>query len=94
MDVTGMSTLVIVSVTVEALVEYIGTQLIVEHKLHWKQFIAMILSIALALAADVDLYSVVGVTFAVPFLGHVLTGIAFSRGSNYFADFVKKLTSN
>ena len=53
----------------------------------------MVLGIALALAADVDLYSAAGVTFAVPYLGNVLTGIVFSRGSNYFADFVSKLTT-
>lgn len=88
----GMETLIVVAITVEALVEYIWTEIIVEHKLHWKQFIAMMLGIALALAANVDLYSAVGITFAVPFLGSVLTGIVFSRGSNYFADFVSKLT--
>lgn len=88
----GMDTLIVVAITVEALVEYIWTEIIVEHKLHWKQFIAMMLGIALALAANVDLYSAVGITFAVPFLGSVLTGIVFSRGSNYFADFVSKLT--
>ena len=85
MNLANMSTLVIVCITVEALVEYLWTQLIVEHKLHWKQLITMILGIALALAA--------GVTFAVPYLGNVLTGIVFSRGSNYFADFVSKLTT-
>lgn len=88
----GMDTLIVVAITVEALVEYIWTEIIVEHKLHWKQFIAMILGIALALAANVDLYSVVGVTFAVPYLGNILTGIVFSRGANYFADFVTKLS--
>ena len=72
--------------------EYLYTEIFVEHKLHWKQFIAMILGIALALAANVDLYSVVGVTFAVPYLGNILTGIVFSRGANYFADFVTKLS--
>ena len=93
MNLANMSTLVIVCITVEALVEYLWTQLIVEHKLHWKQLITMILGIALALAANVDPYSAAGVTFAVPYLGNVLTGIVFSRGSNYFADFVSKLTT-
>lgn len=87
-----METLVVVAITVEALVEYLYTEIFVEHKLHWKQFIAMILGIALALAANVDLYSVVGVPFAVPYLGNILTGIVFSRGANYFADFVTKLS--
>ena len=43
------------------------------------------------MAAGADVYDALGVSFAVPWLGMVLTGILASRGSNYIADFVKRL---
>jgi len=42
-------------------------------------------------AAGADVYDALGVSFAVPWLGMILTGILASRGSNYIADFVKRL---
>ena len=83
-------TILILAITVEALIEY-AKLLFVDKAIVWKQVAALILGIGLSVLAGTDLYAVVGVTFSVPYVGVVLTGIIFSRGSNYVADFVKKL---
>ena len=49
------------------------------------------LCVVLSMAAGADVYDALGVSFAVPWLGMILTGILASRGSNYIADFVKRL---
>lgn len=83
-----MTTIFILAVTVEALIEY--AKLIFQDKVfNWKQLVAVVLGIGLALLAQVDLYAIVGVTFILPYVGTVLTGIIFSRGANYVSDFIK-----
>jgi len=77
----------ILAITVEALVEY--AKLIFQKEINWKQIGAIAVAIGLSLAASTDLYAILGVTFRVPYLGMILTGILFSRGANAFADFVK-----
>jgi hypothetical protein len=83
----SISTILILAITVEALIEY--TKLIfVDHQINWKQIVSLIIGIAIAVLSNIDLFSIVGVTFIVPYVGCVLTGIIFSRGSNYVADFI------
>jgi hypothetical protein len=83
-------TIFILALTVEALIEY-GKLIFVEKTFNWKQIAACIGGVGLALAAQVDLYKIVGVDFVVPYLGMVLTGVIFSRGANYLSDFIKLL---
>jgi hypothetical protein len=85
-----LATILILAITVEALIEY-AKLLFVDKAIVWKQVAALLIGVALAVLAGVDLYGMVGVTFAVPYVGTVLTGIIFSRGSNYLADMVKKM---
>jgi hypothetical protein len=85
-----LATILILAITVEALIEY-AKLLFVDKAIVWKQVAALLIGVVLAVLAGVDLYRMVGVTFAVPYVGTVLTGIIFSRGSNYLADMVKKM---
>ena len=84
---------IVMAITVEGLVELgksIGkAALDGDRKTAATQLAALIISCALCMAADV--YDALGVSFAVPWLGMILTGILASRGSNYIADFVKRL---
>jgi len=86
----------IMAFTVEALVQYgkmivqiVGGKL----KVNWTQVAAIIVGIVVALMARVDLYALFGLTFIVPWFGMILTGIVFSRGANYTADFIKMIQS-
>lgn len=85
------ATIFILAITVEALVEY--SKLIFTKKINWKQLGAMGVAVLLSVAAGTDLFRELGVAFQIPFLGMVLTGIIFSRGANYLADFIT-LTQN
>lgn len=49
------------------------------------------LGVLLCLAVGADVYSALGVAFAVPWVGTALTGIFASRGSNYISDLAKRL---
>jgi|GEM_PF-277862 len=86
---------IVMAITVEGLVELgksIGkAALDGDRKTAATQLAALIISCALCMAAGADVYDALGVSFAVPWLGMVLTGILASRGSNYIADFVKRL---
>lgn len=86
---------IVMAITVEGLVELgksIGkAALDGDRKTAATQLAALIISCALCMAAGADVYDALGVSFAVPWLGMVLTGILASRSSNYIADFVKRL---
>lgn len=88
---------IIMAVTVEGLVELgksIGKAVLDgDRKTAATQLAALVVSCALWLAAGADVYAALGVTFAAPWLGMVLTGVLASRGSNYIADFIKRLQS-
>ncbi len=92
---TGIILVIALAIIVEAVVEYgksIGKGLC-EGK--WKRAVTQLCAIALAVvlcfAAGVDVFAVVGLQFAWPWLGVVLTGIVISRGANYTSDFIKRL---
>jgi hypothetical protein len=86
------ATIFILAITVEAMVAYggiivstVGKKL----KIEWKQIAAIVIAVLLAIGAGADLYKIIGVSFGIPYLGMILTGIIFSRGANYVADFLK-----
>lgn len=81
----------ILAITVEALIEY--AKVVFCKEINWKQAGAIVVAVFLAVAAGTDLYELLGVAFKIPYLGMALTGIIFSRGANYLADFIT-LTQN
>lgn len=86
---------IVMAVTVEGIVELaksIGHAVLDgDRKTAATQLTALVISCVLCLVAGADVYDALGVSFAVPWLGMVLTGILASRGSNYIADFIKRL---
>lgn len=83
------------AVTVEGLIEYIKTLGKAVLAKQWKtaatQGCALALGVALCFAVGADLYAALGVTFALPWVGSLLTGIFASRGSNYLSDLISRL---
>jgi len=88
---------IILAITVEGVVEIgksIGKAVLgASYKTAATQVVALVFSCLLCLAAGADVYGTLGVHFAVPQLGMVLTGVLASRGSNYLSDFIKRLQS-
>lgn len=85
-----IATILILAITVEALIEY-AKLIVVNKAIVWKQIAALLMGVGLSVLAGTDLFAAIGVTFAVPYVGIILTGIIFSRGSNYVSDFIKKI---
>ena len=83
-----LATIAVLGMTLEALIEY-SSIVVVKRNIVWKQVAAIAGAIFLALVTGADLFSTVGVSFRIPFVGEVLTGVLFSRGANYVADFIK-----
>jgi hypothetical protein len=81
-------TIVVVAVLLEAIVSYVRTWF-VDKKIQWQVIATVIGGILLAILTNVDLLAAVGVTFVVPYVGVVLTGVILSRGSNYVFEFIK-----
>lgn len=83
------------AVIVEAIVEYGSTIWAMveqkEHKKAVKQLCAIVLGVVFCIAANVDFFSEIGMTFYVPWIGVVLTGVFISRGANYASDIIKRL---
>lgn len=93
-----MSTIVlalIVAVVVEALVEYgktiINAVAAKEYKTAGTQLCAIALSVAVCFAFGADIFSALGITIKVAWLGTLFTGIFASRGSNYISDIVARI---
>ena len=86
---------IVMAVTVEALIEYVKQIAKAlssgEVKAAATQVVSILLGVLLCLAVGADVYGALGVAFAVPWVGTVLTGIFASRGSNYLSDFAKRL---
>lgn len=93
--------IIMVATLCEALVEYAKTIMKMaenkEYKTAITQAITIVLGVGLAFAFNLQLFNNAMVEFYEglhinPILDMILTGILFSRGSNYFSDFVSRLT--
>lgn len=92
---TGILLILALAVTVEAMVEYVKSvvKMVTERNVKTliTQLSALAVSILLCFAAGADLYAALGLSFSIPGIGIVLTGIFASRGANYVSDLVRKL---
>lgn len=93
--------IIMVAILCEALVEYAKTIMKMvenkEYKTAITQAITIVIGVGLAFAFNLQLFNNAMVEFYEglhinPILDMILTGILFSRGSNYFSDFVSRLT--
>lgn len=86
---------IVMAITTEGLIEYAKTVGKAVSDGQWKLFVtqvaSIIIGVLLCLAVGVNVYAALGVAFAVPWVGTVLTGIFASRGSNYISDLAKRL---
>lgn len=87
---TQFFTIILMSVIVEGLITYAKT-FFIGGKFQWQMLVGIILGVAVALVYNVDIFALLGVVAAVPYVGAILTGILISRGSNYIFDLIKAL---
>ena len=82
--------LILISILVEAIWENLK-MVWQEKKLNVNMLGSLILSIIICLLAKVDIFTIVGIELALPFVGSLLTGIVVSRGANFVNDLFTKL---
>lgn len=91
----GIVLVVVVAIIVEALIEYAKSvgKLFVDGKAKTAvtQLFAVLVAVLLCFCTGADLFASLGVEFAFPWVGVVLTGIFGSRGANYVSDIISKI---
>ena len=78
-------------VVVAILIETFNTLFKNNGKLSYKKIGAIILSIAVCVCAKLDLFSILGITMVVPYVGEIVTGLVVSRGSGVVNSLIEKL---
>lgn len=82
----------VLAVTVEGLVEYAKTVIAEEDKRAVAiRLSALAASVLLCLLSGADVFARLGVSFRLPYIGEILTGIFASRGANYASDLIGRL---
>lgn len=84
-----ITTLLIVAILVEAIWENIKT--IWEKGFNINRIGALILAIVICTLAEVDIFTLLGITFTSQFVAYILTGIIVSRGANFVNDLFGKI---
>lgn len=91
----GMALVLMLAVTVEAVLEYIKSICAAFSgegaKAAVLQLAAVVIAVSLCFASSADLYAALGIRFAEPAVGVVLTGIFASRGANFVSDLIGKM---
>lgn len=90
MDFKQLLSYLLVAVSIEGIITYIDTW-IVDKNFQWQQLVSMIIGIFIAVVYHMDYLAEFGVIASLPHVGEVITGFAFSRGSNYVCDLFRKL---
>lgn len=78
------------AILVEGTIEYI--KLGIQKKICAEIIGAFVFAVVVCLAYGFDLFAVLGVQAKIPYIGSIMTALVISRGSNYFFDFIGKLT--
>jgi hypothetical protein len=60
-------------------------------KLNIDKIGTIVIGVLIAVGVRVDLFTFIGISMDVPYLGFILTGILISRGSNYVHDLLGKI---
>lgn len=84
-----ITTLIIIAILVEAIVENIKT--IYENGINGTRIIALILAIVICILTQTGIFLLLGIDFTLPIVDYILTGIVVSRGANFVNDIISKI---
>ncbi|MBQ9298732.1 MAG: hypothetical protein IJ223_06925 [Clostridia bacterium] len=62
-----------------------------EEKLSIDKLGALIVSVIIAIATQLDIFAILNFNIPIPFIGSFLTGILISRGANFIHDILTKI---
>ena len=86
-----ISKMLMVCIILEGIITYINDFFAIG-ELHYQMILSLIFGIFIAVAYKIDLLKLADIESEIPYIGCVLTGILFSRGSNYVHDILKTLS--
>lgn len=87
----GIAIVFLAAILVEGLTENILPVTLPPGQKWIKRALALAIAVVVSVAYDIDLFALLGLPH-VAYVGAVLTGILISRGANYLAALVKRLT--
>ena len=82
--------LIVVAILVEAIWENIK-MIYDKDKFNISMIGSLVLGIIICVVFRIDIFPIVGLNAAIPFIGSIFTGIIVSRGANFVNDLFKKL---
>lgn len=85
-----VSKIFIICTLIEGIITYINN-FFVSGNSYYQMFLSLILGIFIAVAYKFDILKMVNIESDIPYTGYILTGILFSRGSNYIHDVLSLL---
>ena len=80
------------AIIAEALITYTKL-LVIDRRVQWQLIAGMCIGILVAVGYGIDLFALIGLPAAIPYIGTVLSGILISRGANYIYDLLGKITT-
>lgn len=85
-----VSKMLMVCIVLEGIITYINSFFVVGEP-HYQMILSLIFGIFIAIAYKIDLLKLADIESEIPYIGCILTGILFSRGSKYVHDILKTL---
>ncbi len=85
-----ISKMVIISVIVEGIITYFN-EFFISGAIPWQMIASLLLGVIVSISYKFDLLKHLDLESDIPYIGSILTGILFSRGSNYMHDILKTL---
>lgn len=88
----NLTTLIVAGILTEGVTE-VFKQIRQDGKINKTMLMSILVGEGVAFATQLDIIKMLGFETVIPFFGIAVTGLLISRGSNYIADLVTKLTN-
>lgn len=75
---------------IEGIITYFNS-FFVEGVLHYQMLLSLSIGITIAICYKLDILKMLNIKSDIPYIGSILTGVLFSRGSNYLYDILNSL---
>lgn len=86
-----ISKMFMVCIILEGIITYINN-FFVSGEPHYQMMLSLVFGIFIAVAYDIDILKFINIESNIPYVGSILTGILFARGSNYVYDLMNKIS--
>ena len=86
------SKLFTICMLIESIITYINGFFVSREPHHYQVILSLILGVIIAVSYEMDLLKLLNIESKVPYIGSILTGILFSRESNYIYDLINMLS--